>query len=540
MKSYLSPIRLGRLSLVALSILTAFLPAVINARGMDHKTPENKYSDEIVFSSPLFSAELTPKLPTALHSADEPDDIQTASADNTPEIISSPEKTNHTSGSEAETPARMVTGEEATTQRIFGLRGGYFHPFLSLRGEWTDNLYNLNFDETENFQTTVTSGLWVSLPRTEKIPLKFNTRNSAVGGLRFSLPQDDSFERFRVYAGGLFDYKNNSADSELNYIAWRAEGMYQQNLPAGISFRFVDQFARDQDRIDIGSFSREDFRVDNENIFVASSPSGTRSYYSNLADFSIHSEMSHRFSTRFSYANFYLDYDGAENQWLDRVDNRFSASAIYRHSPKTNIFVEYDYTYITYNSDTYKDSDNEVIYLGMNWNGSSKSSLQAKAGYQQKQYSSSIQDDTGTYSPSRQNNTGTFTTKIQFRYHITDKTNMSLSVYKALEETDSLNNQGRNTTAGSLDYTQQFTYKIHGSLNLSYEKSSYDEFTSIELNDRISGREDKRFTVRPSLRYIFRDWLMGEIAYTFENCDSSDNLYDYTSNSVLLSLNIAF
>lgn len=424
---------------------------------------------------------------------------------------------------------KIFTGEEATTQRMFGARGGYIHPFVTLQEEWTDNLYNLNFNEKENFLTTASAGLWLSLPRTDKPALNFDTRNSAIGGLRYSLPTGNAFERFQFYLGGIVDYRSYSADSDLNYLAWRLEGMYQQNLPAGISFTFIDQFSRSRDKIDIASFDRTDFLVDGNDVIVTASPSQTRTYSSNLASFGINSEMSHRFSAQLNYSNFFLDYEGTENTRLDRVDNRVSFSLTYHHSPKTNIFAEYDHTFITYDSDTFKDSDDDRAYLGVDWKGSEKSSLMAKGGYQQKQYS-----------PSARDKTGTFTAEIQFHYQITDKTNTSFFFYKALEETDSLNNQGKDSIAARILYEQQFTYKIRGTLNFWYEKNSYDDFTRLDIHDRISGREDKRFTVRPALQYVFRDWLLGEIAYRFENCNSSDNLYDYTSQSLLLSLNIAF
>ena len=54
-----------------------------------------------------------------------------------------------------------------------------------------------------------------------------------------------------------------------------------------------------------------------------------------------------------------------------------------------------------------------------------------------------------------------------------------------------------------------------------------------------SNREDDTFEVRPSVQYLFKDWLMGELAYSYERRDSSDDLFDYDTNTILVSLNFA-
>ena len=59
---------------------------------------------------------------------------------------------------------------KVTEDHFYGLKGGYFHPYLSLSGEYTDNLFNVDSDKTSNFLTTVSPGIWFSLPRTQNYP----------------------------------------------------------------------------------------------------------------------------------------------------------------------------------------------------------------------------------------------------------------------------------------------------------------------------------------------------------------------------------
>ena len=438
-----------------------------------------------------------------------------------------------------DTPSEGVSepeelGTQDINEEIFDIQGGYFHPYLSIRGEWTDNLYNINVDEIDNFLTVISPGLWFGAPRMKEIPVSLSPHNAAVGGKRYSVPGKGSFDRFQSYLLGGLDYKIHSADSELNHAAWRVEGLFQYNLPAGISFRVLDRFTRDRDRYDLGSFIREDFTVISpDDIFVTSSPSRVRDYYSNQLNLAVNFDMSERFTAHFDYINFYLDYDEDEyNSWLDRTDNVYSLSLAYNHSPKTSVFIQYNHAFLTYDSDTDNDSENIFLYGGVSWQGSAKTSLMAKAGYQTKQYDY-VDEEGGK-------DNGSFTTEVQFNYLITDKTKIAFNLYKALEETDSLANRGKDTIAAKFRYDQQLTYRIKGHLEFWYELNNYDGFDRAENDIFFEDRNDNRFMVRPAIQYIFKDWLMSELAYTYENRNSNDDMYDFTTQTVIMSLNAAF
>ena len=137
-------------------------------------------------------------------------------------------------------------------------------------------------------------------------------------------------------------------------------------------------------------------------------------------------------------------------------------------------------------------------------------------------------------------NTGTFTTELQLNYLITDKTKLAFNLYKALEETDSLENRGKDNITAKIRYDQDFTYKIKGHLELWYEQNKYGNFERIDNNTGIEDRDDYRYFIRPALQYLFREWLMAELAYSFENRNSKDDFYDFTTQTLILSLNAAF
>jgi hypothetical protein len=430
---------------------------------------------------------------------------------------------------EEEEPPAIFGTEDKITGEIFGMPGGRIHPYLSIKAELTDNLYNINTDEQSSLLTVVSPGIWIGFPRMERIPVNLNPYNAAAGGARFSLPGGDSYERFQAYLLAGADYKSYSYESDLNHTAWRIEGLFQYNMPAGLSFRFMDRLTRDRDRYDRGSFLPEDFAERDDTVVLVSSPSRIRDYYSNQANLAAKYEVSDKYALLFDYYNFLLDYDEEENNWLDRMDNRYSLSLKYEYSPKTSLFLEYDFADIRYDTETANNSNNTFYYTGIKWRGTAKTTITAKGGYQVKKYDNIEIDDQDAFSM-----------EMDLNYLVTDKTKISMNLYKALEETDSLTDRGKETVLAKIRYDQNFNLRIKGNVEFWYETSDYtglDRETIPPVS--VDSREDKRFLVRPAVQYIIRDWFMAEMAYTFENRNSTDNFYDFTTHTLVFSLNAA-
>ena len=79
---------------------------------------------------------------------------------------------------------------------LFGtLGGGYVHPFLTIAGEYTDNLFDLNENKTNNFLTSVAPGIWFALPRTKEVPIRISPNNTSAGGLQMGLDLTEGFDR---------------------------------------------------------------------------------------------------------------------------------------------------------------------------------------------------------------------------------------------------------------------------------------------------------------------------------------------------------
>lgn len=445
----------------------------------------------------------------------------------------------------------ILSDSESDATEILGLRGGYVHPYLSVRGEYTDNLYNVTVDEKSNFLTVISPGIWFATPAVNEAPITITPHNTASGGLRLGVQEKESFDRFQAYLLGGWDFELYSENSNLDATNYRFEGMLQFNLRGGLSLRLLDRYGRDQDKFDVNSFTRQDINLNPTGITL-SDPSNVRRFNNNLGNATLNWDMTEKITARIDYTNFYLDYDNSTNQWLNRTDNSLNAHLYYNYSPKTSFFAEYRYVDAHYNDGHFgmdtdskdvqsRDNQQDFFYGGINWAATVKTSIMAKAGYQDKSYDAENIDSQNS-----------FVFELLGKYRITEKTSLGLTLYKALEESNSFEANGKDTTMVKLRYEQKIYNRFVGVVDFWYSYNDYDQNLSgidedynyeqnlynARENDRYS-REDDRYYIQPALQYLLRDWLMAELSYTYDTRDSSRDLFDYDTNIFMFSLNSA-
>ncbi len=399
----------------------------------------------------------------------------------------------------------LPQSKNSTDQGWFSrLQGGYVHPYLTLTGEYTDNLYNVGDETTSNFLTTISPGIWFALPRTKTIPITITPHNTSAGGLRGSLATYQGYERIQAYLLGGLDIKNYSEDSDLNKTDGKLEAFLRYNLRGGLSFQVVDRYSQSQD-----SFGNGDATADN-----------LRRYDSNLAMATVDWRFTPKLRGVLDLSNFYLDYKDDRNNEYDRSDNGASFTAYYRYSPKTSFFLGYKYVDVAYDTAVERDNTQNFVHGGISWTPSEKTTLSARLGYQKRSYEDDSSDSADT---------NELTTGIQLDYKISEKTAIAFSVTRQVEEADTAGALGETVLSSNVRYRQRFTNRISGSIGFGYENTEYDSLTP-------PNREDKRYSFRPALQYRFSNWLMFELAYRYEKRDSTDVLYEYDSHSILFSL----
>ena len=391
---------------------------------------------------------------------------------------------------------------------LFGAEGGYIHPYLSLEGSYTDNVFNVDSGKTDSFMTRVSPGIWFTLPRKKIIPITITPHNASPGGLQQELVDAENSDRYQLYALAGADLFFYSESSDLNTQDITLEGMGRYNMASGLSLQLLDRY----------SLGHDDFGVG-----ISTTDQNLREFDSNLAMATADYDITEKVRVKINYSNFILMYNDSINSFLERQDNTVDLYAYYKYSVKTSFFVQYRLTDVEYDSATEKNNSQNFYYGGVRWDTTEKLALLFKTGLQHKEY-----DDKAPGFDTSNN----LTLDLQTIYRFTEKTQASVDLYRTNEESDSILASERVVLGAKLNYTQKVTEKITGKFDFYYEKANY---TQIAASDR----DDDTFVFRPSVQYLFKDWLMGEMAYTYEVSDSSDDQFDYDTNTVLLSLNFS-
>lgn len=414
-------------------------------------------------------------------------------------------------GQSAGDKVSLLPEDVSAEEDLLGGQGGYFHFTGMVQGEYTDNVYNTDFGKVSTWTTILSPAVWVTVPRKKDIPVDLVPNNTSAGGLAQAIKDYEGTDRFQAYALGGLDFLFYSEEEDLNTINGIAEGMFRYNLRGGLSLMLVDRYTHDSDRFDIGS---------QQGIYE-------NKFDSNLAIASADWNITEKLRLRFDYSNFLLDYDEEVDAFKERTDNGFDLYGYYKYSVKTSFFVEGKFVDVTYDTATYNDNQQVFIYGGMKWDTTEKLALTAKAGLQEKEFAN---DDP---SVTRRGDYDGFALDVQAVYRLTEKTKMTLDMYRANEETDSTLASDRTVLGAKFKYEQKFTEKIGASLFASYEDA---EYTQLVARDR----DDSTILVRPAAQYLFKEWLMAEVAYQYEERDSTDDLFDFETNTILANVKLAF
>lgn len=392
---------------------------------------------------------------------------------------------------------------------LLGGNGGYIHINALVQGEYTDNVFNVDRNKTTNFLTTLSPAIWFTLPRKKDIPVNIAANNTSAGGLAQQLKDYQGTDRYQAYALGGLDFEMYSTDSDLNTVKGIGEGMLRYNMRGGLSLMAVDRYTHGADRFDVGTTAGVVNKFD-----------------SNIAVATVDWLFTEKLRGKFDYSNFYLSYDNDSDTFKDRIDNAFDLYGYFNFSVKTAFFLQGKFVDVQYDTATANDNQQNFVFGGIKWDTTEKISLMAKAGVQNRKFENS------ELSTTKRDDYSGLALDLQAVYKFTEKAKISLDIYRADEETDSTDASGKTVFGASLGYDQKFTDKISGSFAAKFEDAKYEQLIPLD-------RDDTTFSLRPAAQYLFREWLMGEVSYQFEQRDSTDDLFDFQTNTFFANVKFA-
>ncbi len=395
--------------------------------------------------------------------------------------------------------------KERPTEAVFGSRGGFIHPFLSITEYYTDNVFYSNDDKKGDFITLISPGIWLTVPHVYEKLLQIDTSNISPGGFSLSRYKPETFKRYQTYLFYNADIERFSKHSSENAVNHKAEGLFQYNLRGGLSIELLDQFITSHDNRGTGiSFKLDKFK-------------------SNLANLIISYNVSDRFKLRVDYSNFLVNYNASRNNFRDRNDNAFSGYIFYKFQPKTSLFLEYEFLGIQYREDTALNSKEHHYFGGIQWDITAKSKGSIKAGYGVKDF-----DDPGG------ENSNDFIMEAQIDHKFTPKTSLVLKASRRTNETNISTSDYVLSNAIELEYLQRITGKITGNIKLAYTNDRYHGDLTIGSETKVL--EDNYYTGAFAFQYKFKEWIYLDLGYMYTRRDSNFSDFDYTSNIVFLRI----
>jgi hypothetical protein len=391
---------------------------------------------------------------------------------------------------------------------IFGARRGYIHPFVSVGGYYTNNIFNSK-DEKSDTVMVISPGIWLALPAMRQKLAKVETLNTAPGGLDVSRFTIETERRFQGYALYLGEFQENKNYQEAETDDHRAEALLSYRMRGGLSLELLDIYENDHDPFSTGDAGERQLDT----------------FRANLLNPSISYRVSPKTRLRLDYSWYVLDYDSARRDYRDREDHAVSGYVFYQFAPKTSAFLDYEYVDIQYDNEE-RDNHENRLFGGLQWKATEKSHGRVKLGYGKKEFEESAQGDRDF-----------FAVEAQLSHRFTRKSSVSLFAARRAGETDVQGARDVLTHRVKLGFTHILTAKLTGRIAASYIQDDYDG--TITEDGQTGERKDDKYRAEVALGFAMNRWLNFSTGYVYNERDSNFNTRDYEDHTVYLHLTAA-
>jgi hypothetical protein len=380
------------------------------------------------------------------------------------------------------------------SQEMFGLENDMIHPFISVTGEYTDNLFSTTDNEKDDIISRVTPGLWLALPGADAEVINIATSSSAPGGMALTCFQREDMGRYQAFLWYAPTFENYVDYSERDIITHKLSAYAALNMKSGLSFELLDQYKDNRDAVEEQTDSAE--------------------YNNNMVSLTAAYLITEKLKARLDARYYDVNYDSKKPE-KDRADTSVSGYAFFTVMPKTSVFGEVTHVNIDYDTAN-KDGKELKVYGGVKYNATDRLNAMIKAGYMNKKL-----DDTGDT-----HDTASF--EGQLAYELTDRIDLIANGSRQNRESF----VGRYITENMAQLTgiYELTTHISGALMLMVSDESYEAID----------RDDTTYKIAPSVKYVLNNRVHGSLSYSYtdKNASGTDSgsQSDYSQNSVMLSV----
>lgn len=213
-----------------------------------------------------------------------------------------------------------------------------------------------------------------------------------------------------------------------------------------------------------------------------------------------------------------LTYDDAINEDRDRFEYSLTSRVFYRLSPGTIIFVEPSFSVINYDelengTNLDRGSEGYQVLAGFAWDLTGVTFVEIGAGYFYRDYEDPTLDSVDGFALS-----------AEAFWNPSDVVSVRAQAQRRVAESTSPDVSGIVTTSGSLRLAWEVSdfVIVDGGGGISYNE--YDG----------SAREDLLVSADIGVKYHFNEYLYAGARYYFSDRNSDVDVFDFTSNRVML------
>jgi hypothetical protein len=208
-----------------------------------------------------------------------------------------------------------------------------------------------------------------------------------------------------------------------------------------------------------------------------------------------------------------------QNQALDRVDHKANVSVDYLLSGKTYFAVDLAYIQSNFQHDKPLNKDKYALLVGMKWQSTAITQLQALVGYQ----SLSFEDQrlTGDHS---------FKWRFDMNWQPTLFSNININTQRDYETANQITERYRVVDSTNLNVTHQLTDYFQTSIAIGYKQEE------LVFLDQINNED--YFYSALKFNYQRNDWLTLFARFTFTDLEASDDNLNNQRNSLSLGFSV--
>jgi len=352
------------------------------------------------------------------------------------------------------------------------------HPFVSLKEEFSDNIYTTATDQKSDSVTVTTPGVKFQMP--------FSMHR--VEAEYFAIDR-----RYHTYHG------ENTTDQH-------ASGLLDLKFGSYFGLTLSDQYAKDHE-------PRSSSATGFIEVFRTNAASASATY-----------QLANRSKVRLDYTA--TSWNFMTSSFRDRDETLLAGYLYYRFLPKTSAFIEYDRKSVDFlPSTTPYDNTMDSALLGITWEVTTRSKGTIRAGRTSKDFKDPSERDFSVW-----------TWSVSLNHNFSELTAVNLIGKREVNETNFAGTSYFITTGAYADLTHKFASKMavvfRGSLGTDRYSNAVSPQTTV--------REDKTSLLGMGLKYFMNEWMDLGVDYNTRDRNSNIDANDFQETLYLLSVNMSF